>query len=236
MYEMQSRIRYSEVDEEQRLTIQAIINYFQDCSTFQSEDLGVGIDSLGNKNRAWLLSSWQIIIEKQPMFGQEIGVQTWPYGFRGFYGMRNFQLVDSQREPMVKANSVWFYMDTNQGRPVKVGPEEEKAYQLEEPMDMAYADRKIKIPEESVAMPPITVLKYQLDTNHHVNNGQYVQMAYEFLPEGFSLYQLRVEYKKAAVLHDVVIPRVHTQLGLCVVSLCDEKGKPYAIVEFQEKK
>ena len=39
MYQFQSRIRYSEVDSEGRLTMASLINYFQDCSTFQSEDL-----------------------------------------------------------------------------------------------------------------------------------------------------------------------------------------------------
>ena len=43
MYSIESRVRYSEVDEHQDLSITGIINYFQDCSTFQSEDLGWGL-------------------------------------------------------------------------------------------------------------------------------------------------------------------------------------------------
>ena len=42
MYTFDSRIRYSETDSEGKLTMASIINYFQDCSTFQSEDLGLG--------------------------------------------------------------------------------------------------------------------------------------------------------------------------------------------------
>ena len=36
MYTFDSRVRYSETDEEGRLTVTGIINYMQDCSTFQS--------------------------------------------------------------------------------------------------------------------------------------------------------------------------------------------------------
>ena len=43
MYTFDSRIRYSETDSEGKLTMASIINYFQDCSTFQSEDLGLGV-------------------------------------------------------------------------------------------------------------------------------------------------------------------------------------------------
>ena len=43
MYTFESRIRYSETDSEGKLTIASLINYFQDCSTFQSQDLGLGV-------------------------------------------------------------------------------------------------------------------------------------------------------------------------------------------------
>ena len=61
MYRLDSRIRYSETDEEGFLTMTGIINYFQDCSTFQSEDCGAGLEFLKNEHRAWLVSSWRII-------------------------------------------------------------------------------------------------------------------------------------------------------------------------------
>ena len=38
MYTFGSRIRYSETDEYGKLTLTGIMNYLQDCSTFQSED------------------------------------------------------------------------------------------------------------------------------------------------------------------------------------------------------
>ena len=38
MYQYQTRIRYSELDESGHLKPEALLDYFQDCSTFQSED------------------------------------------------------------------------------------------------------------------------------------------------------------------------------------------------------
>ena len=46
MYTFGSRIRYSETDEYGKLTLTGIMNYLQDCSTFQSEDIGLGISYL----------------------------------------------------------------------------------------------------------------------------------------------------------------------------------------------
>lgn len=42
MYTFQSRVRYSELDPERKLSIASIVDYFQDCSTFHSEQLGGG--------------------------------------------------------------------------------------------------------------------------------------------------------------------------------------------------
>ena len=46
MYEYDKRIGFSECGTDRRLTITALIDAFQDCSTFQSEDSGVGFDVL----------------------------------------------------------------------------------------------------------------------------------------------------------------------------------------------
>ena len=56
MYEFNSRVRYSEIDHHGTLTLPALINYFQDCSTFQSEDMGLGTEVLKAEKRAWILA------------------------------------------------------------------------------------------------------------------------------------------------------------------------------------
>ena len=53
MYTFDARIRYSEVDSRRRLTVEKLIDYFQDCTTFQSEDLGVGLDFMTARGIAW---------------------------------------------------------------------------------------------------------------------------------------------------------------------------------------
>ena len=78
--------------------------------------------------------------------------------------------------------------------------------------------------------------KQHLDSNYHVNNGQYINMAQDFLPEDFAIGQMRAEYRKSALLHDCIVPEVFEQENLVSVSLCDEAGQPYAVVEFRKKK
>ena len=64
IYTFDSRVRYSEVDHKGTLTLPAMMNYLQDCSTFQSEDIGVGLAALRERHRVWLLSYWQVEIRQ----------------------------------------------------------------------------------------------------------------------------------------------------------------------------
>lgn len=81
-------------------------------------------------------------------------------------------------------------------------------------------------------MEPVKVKKHHLDTNHHVNNGQYVAIAMEFLPDNFDIREMRAEYKQQAFLDDELCPYVVQNERQYVISLQDKCGKPYAIVEF----
>ena len=142
--------------------------------------------------------------------------------------------MDEKGKKLAYANSVWVFMDLESARPTKVSQEEIAGYVLEERLDMEYAPRKLPVPKGCVRMEPRQVQKYQLDTNDHVNNGQYVRLAHEYLPEGFTIRQMRAEYKKAAHLHDVMIPWVHEENGTYTVALCDESDNPYAVVMFEQ--
>ena len=159
MYEFQSRVRYSETDMDAKLSLTGIMNYFQDCSTFQSEDCGVGLSYLEREKKAWLLSSWQIQILEQPKLGDMIFVATWPYEIRGIYGLRNFVILDADRRYLVKANSCWFLLDTEKGKPIRVTRKDVDAYGAEEPkLSMEYAPRKIILPGEMRIMGRRSVL------------------------------------------------------------------------------
>lgn len=235
MYTFKSRVRYSELNHQtETLDPYSIINYFQDCSTFHSEDLNRGISYLNSKNRIWLLTAWQLELQKPVGLGEDIIIGTWAYDFKGFYGYRNFIMKNEAEETIAIANSIWAYMDTQTGRPVKLSEDYPvtSGYGLEPPYPMNYADRKILLPQEYTLYPTFVVSKSNIDSYNHVNNGQYIKMAQEYLPEDFHVRSMRVEYRNQAVLKDKILPMVTMDQNSCTVVLADEAKKPYSIIEF----
>jgi medium-chain acyl-[acyl-carrier-protein] hydrolase len=187
MYSFNSRVRYSEVNSEKELTLPSLLDYLQDCCTFQSEDLEIGVDYLAKEQVAWVLSSWEIKIYRYPQMGQHIKVSTWPYAFRGFYGYRNFRIEGDDGIIFAEANSV--FMDTEKMRPARISERMKEIYtpEINDEIPGEWADRKISLPDDavkkSVKKEPVRVSRFYIDTNHHMNNGKYILVAEEYLPD-----------------------------------------------------
>lgn len=237
MYTIESRVRYSEVDSERRLTLSALMDALQDCCAFQSEELGIGVDYLARNRCAWVVFSWQIEILRYPKMSDEIIIGTWPYEFKGFYGNRNFLITDKSGEVLVKANSVWVFMDLERMRPARIREEIAEKYKdvLEPQLPGEWAKRKIALPEGGEAKPPITITSFYIDVNHHVNNGKYVMLAAGCLPDDFEVGEIRVDYRKAAVQGDTLYPIVTVAEEQAWVNLANEAGEPYAVLQFFRK-
>ena len=235
MYTYQTRIRYSELDETGHLKIEALLDHFQDCSTFHSEDLGLGVNYLKKQHMVWVMSSWQIVVERYPELGETVTLGTAPYDFKGFIGYRNFLMKDGEGNGIACANSIWSLIDTESGRPVKPNAEMLEKYVLETKLPMEYAPRKITLPENMQPGEAVLIIPHHLDTNQHVNNGQYVKIAMDSLEKECHVRQLRAEYKKQVYLNDTLLPYYgKTETGAYVVALKDQEDAICCIVELQE--
>lgn len=232
MYELTGRVRYSEIGEDGRLTLHHLINYFQDCSTFHLEDIDLGADYFMSQDLAFYMLSWQIEINRLPVLGEAIKVGTLIHDCKGMFGYRNYALYDSENQFLAYANLCGVFLNPTTGEFVKLSPEEIAKYPIEEKLEMNYLPRKIKAPKHEHIFESLTIQPFQIDTNGHVNNSQYVAMAISCLPENYSYQTVRVEYKKAAKKGDVMVPTRVVKDGIVYISLCDEQLNPYAILSF----
>lgn len=248
MYSFTSRVRYSELSSDKKLSLVSIINYFQDCCTFEAEDTGVGLKWLGDHHTAWMLTNWQIHILRRPKYCEEIEIITWACGFKYFVGKRSFLIRSLTEEPLVYALSDWAYVNVIKNLPDKNVPQEElDAYGIDTPIEQRFeefgihqnADEvllkgKIDISDiNTKALQKIVVSGEHLDTNNHVNNAQYVAIASSVLPEGFNARVFRAEYKLQSKLGDELYPYLCVEdEDICKVVLKDEKQNVKLVCQF----
>ncbi len=239
MYSFKSTVRYSECDTNSTLTIPALINYLQDCSTFHVESVGHGIEHCNERHFAWFIAAWQIQVERLPRFTEDIKVTTWSYAKRPTLANRLFTIEAADGKVLVQADSLWFPFDTQENRVRRI-PEEELVYINDEnvPIDLPPTQRKLKVQGESEQLKPIEVVEHHLDANNHVNNGQYVTMASSAVlskEPAFELHRLCVQYKNAAKLGDVIVPHLYVEERGYAVNLTDEQSTSYAVVRMERR-
>ena len=193
----------------------------------------MGIES----KKSWL-DSFDLADRGEPLSenGETVVISTAPHGFRGTFGYRNFFMRDEQGELLAVADSTWMLMDFNAMKPVRPADEILDAYELEERYPMEYSRAKIVLGDDKRKQENFRVGMHHLDTNHHVNNGQYVAMAQQYLPDDFMINRLRVEYRKQAMLGDEIIPWVSKEDGAYKVAINNSEDSAFAVLLFETNK
>ena len=131
---------------------------------------------------------------------------------------------------------MWFLMNLETGLPCRVMQEDVAAYGPPgSPLPMEPVTGKIRLPASCQEGSPIIVGAHHIDTNHHVNNAQYVEFAREAACSCRPIGQLRVEYKKAAALGDSIYPKIGREDGAITVALLNRQGELYAVVWMKEE-
>jgi acyl-ACP thioesterase len=236
MYSFESRVRYSECDEDAKLSLEGLIDYLQDCSTFQSEQLGVGFSFMREHHFAWFIAAWQIWIDRIPRFLEPIKISTWCPAARATDAHRNFTITSPSGASYVRADSIWFVFDTQLKRPVRIPASEAVYQQGDPPLDLPPTHRKLPVEGNFKLAQEVKVAKQQLDTNGHVNNVQYVRMAVDALDVRIEdVQRICVQYKRMALLGDRIVPRVHTAARAMTVDLANPLGASFAIVYFEKR-
>lgn len=234
MYSFKSKIRYSEIDKDGFLSLEAMMNYFQDCSAMQSEELGVGIDYQKAHQYTWMLLLWHVQIFRKPGYGEEVTVGTWPYSFKNVKGSRHFVLLDSDGNTLVRANSEWVMIDLKQNRIAKIPQELRDIYQLEDALEMGDIKKKFATDEEMEVCDKISVTPFFLDTNGHVNNVKYLSVAEGYIQRENAYNEFRVEYRNQAFLHDeIYVYRSNTENRNQIV-LKNQKDELLVNIEFKK--
>ncbi|MBR5047837.1 MAG: acyl-[Eubacterium sp.] len=203
-YVMPIRVRYSETDRDGKINLHKILEYFQDCCIFQSESLGYKVQDELDRDRGWFLLAWNLEIRRFPSMGEELQIVTEPYKMKGFYGYRRFFMIDGDNKEIASADSLWLLMNLQKKVPRRIPDDMIKAYISDVADDTVRVRRKLESGGEWIPGEKILVNRHYLDTNSHVNNVFYGMWAEKYLPEGFPIHKVKIDYRQSAFEQDVI--------------------------------
>lgn len=173
-YTQQFRIASYQTDLTARIKPSAILEIMQEMAGAHAELLNVGRSRLAPMNLAWVLTRVEVRMERYPISGEMITVETFPMPNRRVFFPRYFIFRDEKGVTIGCAGSMWVVLDVTT-RKMAAGAEIAASMpdnsDLTAPMGMPATVEEVSGEAvESLRIPVYT----DLDVNGHVNNTRYL--------------------------------------------------------------
>lgn len=173
-------VDFRSVDSELLIRNSAILNMFEDIACLHGERIG---DTIHNSDLRWLLTGYRVSIIRRPVYGQEVEVTTWSKDYRGVTATREFELRDDSGELMITGWSGWARVNIRTKELVRVTDENMAAYESEPERTNFGKPARINEPAEKQLLSSMLIDWRWMDTNRHVHNSYYLDLAEHVLPE-----------------------------------------------------
>jgi len=197
VFEKNFTVRYSEVDQNNNITLISILKYFQEVGCLHAEMFGMGIEH----KYAWVIIQWKVEVLGKVKWNEDIIVKTWPSGITGPYFMRDYEIYKGN-ELIAIGTSKWVLTDSETHGLIKMTDEIIDMFEIVDKKVFNEPPSKLKTTDEYTELVKHNVGLFDLDTNQHVNNIRYVEIAYEIFNNNTNYVE--VMYKHAAVYGDVL--------------------------------
>ena len=198
-------VHYFSTDIKRNLRVTSLMKFFEDIAVLQSENLNAGLDYYEKEKCAWVMYKWDVKIYKYPKFMDEIKIITIPNAYKKFYANRLFEVRDKNDELLAEGNSIWIFLNTENKRPKAVPQIFGELYEMNPDAEIINIENP-EPPKKITHEKEFQVRYYDIDTNDHVNNVQYVEWALEAIPieikNNYLLKRLKTIYKKEVNLGD----------------------------------
>ena len=232
MYTLNYKVTTSCCDSEGKLKLYSALQMMQDCSEMWIDSEPTARKFFTDNNMTQLLATRQVEVLRVPRYKEDLTVTTSIYEVMPMYGFRNTFIRDAQGQPCYRTWSMGAFVDLSTGKLARIADDAIASLTLDPKQEMNYRGRRIILPkQEGNLMESVKVMRADIDYNRHMNNANYVRIAMELLPEGFEVRDMRVEYRIAAKLGDLLTPTLYPIDGGYIIAL-DIDGQPSAIIEF----
>ncbi|MCO5551657.1 hypothetical protein L7F22_005161 [Adiantum nelumboides] len=214
-------VRSYEIGADKAASLETFLNHFQESALNHVRMSGLLGDGFGathgmvRNHLIWVVSRMQVEVEKYPLWGDIIELDTW-VGPSGKNGMRRDWLVRDYRsgEILARATSTWVMMNKRTRRLSKI-PDEVRAeispWFMERCAikEASLSDKVNKVGDDAIYInSDLKPQRKDLDMNQHVNNVKYAGWMLETMPasiqECYELQSITLEYRKECGQNDVV--------------------------------
>lgn len=192
IYEENFTVRYSEVDRNNTLTPISIMQYFQEIGCLHSDHVAMGL----KQKAAWIIIQWKVKILSKAGWNDKITVKTWPSGIQGPYCFRDYEMYKGD-ELIAIGTSKWVLTDIITHKLLKITDDIVEKFTPQDKQVFSEPLVKLKPMEDYTDKKVHKITLKDIDTNQHVNNIRYIELACDMLPNDPTY--IEVMYKHSSV-------------------------------------
>lgn len=224
-------ITFSDINENNELSNKGALRIMQEIAGLHSSTLGYGLNDAPKTGYAWLLLNWKLKINSRPKWEETLTVNTWSKSMNPLFAYRDIEILDKNNNLVAVGSSKWILFDINKKSLIKIPTEVKNKFpSVDKYVFEEKFVEKLKEPENSIFSHEYIVQRRDIDTNHHVNNLNYLDYAYEALPEdifsNISFSNVEIMYKHEAKIGDTLsIFYSHTEEDEYIITIKDKEQK-----------
>ena len=197
-------ITLPEVGESNRLTNKGFLTILQEAACIHSKYLGVSVTTSQENGLAWVLLNWKLKVFSRPKWNDNIKVNTWCRKISHMFFYRDFEVFDENNNLIAIATTKWVLFDLNTNSISKDFEKVKKNYScVDKSVFSENFSERLLVPENETFVKEYTVLKRDIDTNHHVNNLNYLDFAFEVVDVN-DFNNVEIMYKHEAKLGETL--------------------------------
>ena len=175
---LSERVSYRDVDRAEVLSLAGVFRLLQEAAIRQANQFEAGTSAMQTRGESWVLNRMSVAVYRYCRYEEELCVETWSSGIRGFKGYRDFRVYDARGNRVIAGSSLWVYVSLKTKSIVRVPREIVAAFPVHDGEIFCPDLEALEFagPSESARETEFALRYSDVDANDHVNNAVYLDL------------------------------------------------------------
>ena len=208
IFEYETRVDISKVNSKAFVTNKGMLELLENVACMHSDMAKYGIKDIPTTHLSWIQLNWRVSILRRLEYGEKITIKTWARESTKVSTLRDFEVLDKDGKTVCIATTRWTLINTDTQSITKITDDIINKYEPDSrTVFSGFEFKKLKEPTAFSNEYTYTTQRRDIDVNKHMHNLNYLDLAYEALPEEVYFNQefdnIEIMYKTAIKLGDI---------------------------------
>ena len=202
-------VNISKVNSKGLITNKGMLELLENTACLHSDKAGYGILDIPKTHLSWVQLNWNVKVLRRLVYGEHVTIRTWARTSTKVSTLRDFEVLDKDNNVVCIATTRWTLTNIDTLSITKITDDIIEKY---EPVDKTlfpdFVFKKLSEPSTHTNEYIYTTQRRDIDVNKHMHNLNYLDLAFETLPDEVYLNNdffnnIGIMYKTAIRLGDV---------------------------------